>query len=400
MLAEFIDFVNTEKWDLDAIQISEVLWFVQQVSPLVTVTDNIPEDEQESLESEDFTESNSEPAVIVQPNFVPPRYPLTIESESPEINISNAVSEQIESPETTTSNPVSEQTAFPPEIEKLPIKLPDTGIFRNTLQLGRLAKPLKKKINSRIVQELDIKETVRRSAELSTPQFPIYFPVLTPKKEHWLDVALLIEDSESMILWQSLLKEVREFLENLGAFRDIKCYRIKWDGDLLQINSFHSFSYPFTPQQLNVHGGRRLILLISDCISPAWTSHKFIEILQEWSNKQILTLLNPFPFGMWKRTNLDYSIKIRLGNDKQELPTQQWEAIPLESWQLKGVDQQTLVKLPILSLESESMAAWVNVMMGKGTSWCAGVWLRYQEEEEEEDQEEEDQDIIKQINSF
>ncbi|MFM7792469.1 MAG: hypothetical protein ACKO90_31700, partial [Microcystis panniformis] len=88
-------------------------------------------------------------------------------------------------PLTSPSNKPVSSTPIEPNpypTEQLPIKLPDTGIFRNTLELGRLLKPLKQKINSRIAQELNIKETVRRSAELSTPTQPRYFPVLTPKK--------------------------------------------------------------------------------------------------------------------------------------------------------------------------------------------------------------------------
>ena len=410
MLKQFIAFLDAEEWDLDSMQIAEVLWFVQQVSPLVPEIDERGRGG-ETSESEDLRESSGEQVVIfafliliqsglyrlalllLRDNsednkkvFPPPQYPLTIPSSS----------------QSASPTPI-EQTFFP--TEKLPIKLPDTGIFRNTLELGRLTKPLKQKIDSRIAQELDVKETVKRSAELSTPQFPRYFPILTPTKESWLDVALLIEDSESMILWQSLLREVQDFLEHLGAFRDIKPYRLKWDdhSQTLQISSFHSSSNSLSPPRLNVPDGRRLILIVSDCISPAWIRDKFINVLQQWSTKGLLTLLNPFPERMWERTNLDYSIRIRLGNEKKGLPSQKWSAIPLESWQTKGVDEQTLVKLPILSLEPESMGAWVNVMMGKGTSLCSGVWLGSNfmyPEPEEEDEDEESFTPSQQINNF
>ncbi len=407
MLKQFIAFLDAEEWELDSMQIAEILWFVQQVSPLVPETDEsvqrpeTPESEDlrgEIPESEDLIEGSGKQEDKSENN-------KKAEEQSFPVSLPQNSSTIPQSSQSASPTPI-EQTSLP--TEKLPIKLPDTGIFCNTLELGRLTKPLKQKINSRIAQELNVKETVRRSAELSTPKFRCYFPVLTPKKERWLDVALLIEDSESMILWQSLLKEVQDFLEHLGAFRDIKPYRMNWDDDKknLQISSFHSLSNYLSPQRLNDPGGRRLILIVSDCISSAWTSDKFIEILKEWSTKGLLTLLNPFPERMWERTNLDYSIKIRLGNEKKGLPSQKWSAIPLESWQVKGVDEQTkqtLVKLPILSLEPESMGAWVNVMMGKGTSLCSGVWLgsnfMYPEDEEEDD-DDENLTPLQQINNF
>ncbi|MCL2939112.1 MAG: hypothetical protein MGU50_22575, partial [Trichodesmium sp. MAG_R02] len=296
----------------------------------------------------------------------------------------------------------TEEKSFPKQ--KLPIKLPDTVIFRNTLELSRFIRLLKQKVNSRVAQELDVNETAKISAELSTLNFPRYFPVLSPKQERWLDVALLIEDTDSMILWQSLLTEVRDFLEHLGAFRDIKLYRIKWDNnsEILQIYHFYSPSITLSPQELNSSNSRRLILMLSDCISLAWINHKFINILQQWATKEKLTLLSPFPERMWEGTNLCYSIRLRLGNNQKEKSTQKWQAVAVEFWQGKYLNQQT-VKLPILNLERESMEAWVNVMVGKGTSWCAGAGLGSElmvSEPEEEEEEEEPLTPREQINNF
>ena len=442
MLEQFVAFVDTEKWELDSIQIAEVLWFVRTVNPLIRgeadgayqfcllaflkgvenlglclVWGTILEKwETPKIE---FTKYQQELMMItlfwtlIEKGLYSLALLLFLEKKGVGKKLTKPPLSELKYPLTSPSNKPVSSTAIEPNpypTEQLPIKLPDTGIFRNTLELGRLLKPLKQKINSRIAQELNIKETVKRSAELSTPTQPRYFPVLTPKKERWLDVALLIEDSKSMILWQSLLKEVQDFLEHLGAFRDIKPYRMNWD-DLtktLQISSFYSFSQYLSPQTLNAPGSRRLILIVSDCISPTWISEQFIDILQQWSSQSLLTVLNPFPERIWERTNLDYAIKIRLGNKKKGLTPQSWQAIPLESWQVKGFDKQALlklVKLPIVSLESESIKAWVNVIMGKGISWCSGVWLgsnfmySYEEEEEEED-DEKSLTTLQQINNF
>ncbi|MCZ8117221.1 MAG: formylglycine-generating enzyme family protein [Microcystis sp. LE18-22.4A] len=440
MLEQFVAFVDTEKWELDSIQIAEVLWFVRTVNPLIRgeadgayqfcllaflkgvenlglclVWGTILE-KWETPQIE-FTKYQQELMMItlfwtlIEKGLYSIALLLFLEKKGVGKKLTKPPLSELKYPLTSPSNKPVSSTAIEPNpypTEQLPIKLPDTGIFRNTLELGRLLKPLKQKINSRIAQELNIKETVKRSAELSTPTQPRYFPVLTPKKERWLDVALLIEDSKSMILWQSLLKEVQDFLEHLGAFRDIKPYRMNWD-DLtktLQISSFYSFSQYLSPQTLNAPGSRRLILIVSDCISPAWISEQFIDILQQWSSQSLLTVLNPFPERIWERTNLDYAIKIRLGNKKKGLTPQSWQAIPLESWQIKGFDKQALlklVKLPIVSLESESIKAWVNVIMGKGISWCSGVWLgsnfMYSYEEEEED-DEKSLTTLQQINNF
>ncbi|MCL2928611.1 MAG: formylglycine-generating enzyme family protein, partial [Trichodesmium sp. MAG_R01] len=395
MFEKFIAFIKTKEWQLDSMQIAEVLWFVHQVS----------EQKQEENNSQNLVSSNTEePAenfdqsYDFQPSKTASIQQQTTTKKTPTRSSSPPY------PLTTSSSNKSQNTEIQPTsltTEKLPIKLPDIAILRNTLELSRLIKPFKQKVNSRVAQELDINETAKISAELSTLNFPSYFPVLTPKQERWLDVVLLIEDSNSMILWQSLLTEVRDFLEHLGAFRDIKLYRIKWDNNSenLQIYPFHSPSLTLSPQELNSSDHRRLILMLSDCISLAWINQKFINTLQKWATKEKLTLLNPFPERMWENTNLCYAIRLRLGNDKKQNSTQKWEAIPVEYWQGKYLNQQT-VKLPILNLEPKSMAAWVNVMVGKGISWCAGAGLGLELMGPEPEEEEEPLTPREQINNF
>ena len=392
MFEKFIAFIKTKEWQLDSMQIAEVLWFVHQVS----------EQKQEENNSQNLVSSNTEELAENFDQSYDFQLSKTASIQQPKKTPTRSSSSQY--PLTTSSSNKSQNTEIQPTsltTEKLPIKLPDIAILRNTLELSRLIKPFKQKVNSRVAQELDVNETAKISAELSTLNFPRYFPVLTPKKERWLDVVLLIEDSDSMILWQSLLPEVRDFLEHLGAFRDIKLYRIKWDNNSenLQIYPFHSPSLTLSPQELNSSDHRRLILMLSDCISLAWINQKFINILQKWATKEKLTLLNPFPERMWENTNLCYAIRLRLGNNKKQNLTQKWEAIPVEYWQEKYLNQQT-VKLPILNLEPKSMAAWVNVMVGKGISWCAGAGLGLELMGPEPEEEEEPLTPREQINNF
>ncbi|NEO98251.1 MAG: formylglycine-generating enzyme family protein [Symploca sp. SIO2E9] len=394
MLERLIEFMVEEGWDLTPSQIADVLWFWQQVEldtlgdlreNIVPVEGWIPRiwrklvDIFKSLESKEAKEENSSVSLPA--------------ASSPSLQLPS--SEHY--PLTTSAQDQS-------SVEEFPIKVPDTGILGNTLELGRTAKPLKQKINSRIAQELDILETVRQSAELSLPGFPVYFPVLSPKKVRWLDAVILIEKSESMLLWQPLLAEVQDFLENLGAFRDIKSYQISWDEiqDKLHIHPLQFPNQKIAPQCLIDASGRRLILIISDCISSAWYRGKYTQTLRQWGTKGFITLLNPFPESLWERTALGYGVKIRLGNQNQGLVSQQWQAIPFSSWEEHKINQQTSVKLPILSLERESMGAWVNVITGKGKSLCAGAWLTTNSLAEVNNQEEAAENLSpwQQINQF
>ena len=63
MLAQLIAFMDAEEWDLDSIQIAEILWFVQQVSPLVPKTDERGRGGK-TPEFEDLREDSGKQAVI------------------------------------------------------------------------------------------------------------------------------------------------------------------------------------------------------------------------------------------------------------------------------------------------------------------------------------------------
>jgi hypothetical protein len=63
MLKKFIAFMDTEEWNLDSMQIAEVLWFVQQVGSLVPENDERGRG-RETSESEDLRESSGKQVVI------------------------------------------------------------------------------------------------------------------------------------------------------------------------------------------------------------------------------------------------------------------------------------------------------------------------------------------------
>src|SRR6266545_329964 len=52
-------------------------------------------------------------------------------------------------------------------------------------------------------------------------------PVFTPAAERWFDVALVVEDAPSMVVWQQTIRELTMLLERQGAFRDVRRWRLR-----------------------------------------------------------------------------------------------------------------------------------------------------------------------------
>ncbi len=57
-------------------------------------------------------------------------------------------------------------------------------------------------------------------------QTDIWMPVLQPVSVPWLEVAVVVERSSSMYLWQQTVQELCLLLERQGAFRDVRLWHL------------------------------------------------------------------------------------------------------------------------------------------------------------------------------
>ncbi|ABG51369.1 hypothetical protein Tery_2135 [Trichodesmium erythraeum IMS101] len=130
MFEKFIAFIKTKEWQLDSMQIAEVLWFVHQVS----------EQKQEENNSQNLVSSNTEELAENFDQSYDFQLSKTASIQQPKKTPTRSSSSQY--PLTTSSSNKSQNTEIQPTsltTEKLPIKLPDIAILRNTLELSRLS---------------------------------------------------------------------------------------------------------------------------------------------------------------------------------------------------------------------------------------------------------------------
>jgi hypothetical protein len=165
----------------------------------------------------------------------------------------------------------------------LPIKVPTAQALRNKLEISRSLKPLKRRVPSRSEFILDEIATAERIAEEK-----LLLPVMCPARDRWLEVALVVDESVSMFLWQQTIKEFQQLLERHGAFRDVRTWGLFSDrdrkvwlpprsGKLSHQKKLHN------PRELIDPNGRRLFVIISDCVSPAWYNGAISKTLAAWA---------------------------------------------------------------------------------------------------------------------
>jgi formylglycine-generating enzyme required for sulfatase activity len=190
-----------------------------------------------------------------------------------------------------------------------PFQVPAARTIQNSLEIGRAMRPLKRKVPSTSRFILNEEATINRIIERD-----IWLPVTKPEPERWLNLELVVEESRSAFIWQELIDEFQQILENQGAFRRIRVWTIKsQNNNLMLIRRKKGGKLEQRQHQHRefIHPNKRgLTLLISDCVSPLWQNPTFHQWLKDWSESQPTAVVQLFPERLWDSTQLSLGRKL------------------------------------------------------------------------------------------
>src|SRR5262249_27738065 len=131
-----------------------------------------------------------------------------------------------------------------------------------------------------------------------------WHPILRPVLERWLDLAIVIDDGPSMEFWRATTQELRRLLERQGIGRDVRSWRLDTAvlGHVRLISAAGGGERH--PEEILDASGRRLVIIISDCVSPAWRGSAIGDLVQLWSRYQAVALVQMLPQRLWGQTAL------------------------------------------------------------------------------------------------
>ncbi|MGV9351083.1 FxSxx-COOH system tetratricopeptide repeat protein [Streptomyces spiralis] len=228
------------------------------------------------------------------------------------------------------------------------------GILRDPLRFARTLRPFNRRIPSRRHYTLDDERTAVRSAELGR-----WSPVLVDVPDRWFEVALVVEQSVSMALWRGVAHELAELLRRQGAFADV---RIWWldtrGGKSARLRSERGGPARDAGELLHPQG-RRLVLLMSDCVGDAWASGSVPRLLHRWARQAPVAVLQPLPSRLWDLCEA-VPRDLRVRAVAAGLPN----ALLLLRHDRRWVRPRAL-PVPVLELESAWFAGWARMVTGE-----------------------------------
>jgi hypothetical protein len=174
---------------------------------------------------------------------------------------------------------------------------PAVAALPHALALARALRPLRRAVQTYRELEFDELATVHLTAETRTLQ-----PAFSPVKDRWLDLALVFDQSPSMVVWESTIAEMVALAGRLNAFRDVRVWRMRPDTDgRTPVLSGGATDARRDPRELLDPRGRRLILMFSDCISAIWESTEIRRWLDLWGRREPVAIVQPLPQRLWHR---------------------------------------------------------------------------------------------------
>ena len=340
--------------DLNADQIADLLWLMTIVHP--------SQNESSNLDLATSLPFQSLPSVPLRPFGV--RSPLdTASSDSEET--ARRVPEEGAPLRPRRSGATGQTDKSLADRATQPIKVPDTASLRSPLALSRALRPLIRQVPTGAMQALDEAATVKRIAEEQ-----IWIPVTQPKLEPWLDVVIVVDENPSMQVWRKTVQDFRNLLTGYGAFRDVQLYglvcqhqhfylRPNWGSDDVA-------SELLKPECLIDPNQRRLILMVSDAVGPYWWNGDILSILQRWSSRGMVAMIQMLPEWLWERTALREADRVLLGAADAGVVNRQL---------LSEEESEGRVVMPVLALESDWLLSWSRMVAGVGSEGIYGRLL-------------------------
>ncbi|MCZ8121404.1 MAG: formylglycine-generating enzyme family protein [Microcystis sp. LE18-22.4A] len=251
----------------------------------------------------------------------------------------------------------------------------------SSLSLARALKTLLRRVPTQDCPS--ILDEVRTVESFAATDQKILNPVFKPTLEPWLELALVFDRSPSMDIWHQTLTDLKTVLQHYGIFRDVQVWQLafKENNLFLYKGLSKTNSRVYHPKELLNPNGRRLIVVVSDCVASYWRDGRMFPLLKLWSQSSPLAILQMLPEWLWLKTGLGLGAKVTLFSDEPGLTNSRLKFRDVLIWE-NVFREQNRLQIPVFTLEPLSVERWSSVVVGRSDTKVAGFVLTPDTKEE------------------
>ncbi|WP_314172040.1 SAV_2336 N-terminal domain-related protein [Streptomyces winkii] len=291
-LADLISRMREAGWEPSAEEVAEALWLARWASAdadEAVSPDPVPDGEEEG-------EAAAEPS---RPGSQPPP------DERPSEDETGARPPARHTPSLSTVSLYAPDRHGGAPSSAFPVRAPAASTLPGLLGLQRAMRPLLG-YRSRVPSVTRVLDEAA-SAELSARSGAVR-PVFGPSRRPDAELLLLMDASATTSVWQLTFEKLRQTCERLGAFRDVQALCLHRGGPglapLIGTGPDRSATRLRPADQYRDTTGRRLTLVVSDCVGSLWQDGGAQRMLHRWSGSSPLAVVQPLPPRLWPRTAL------------------------------------------------------------------------------------------------
>lgn len=248
-------------------------------------------------------------------------------------------------------------------LDRLGVAAPHRFALPRRREIERALKPLRRRFRTARRRELDVAATVDHFCDTG-----IMAPVLRRAKEPWLDATLVVDRGPSMEIWRDAADEFANLVERSGVFRNVRRWTVDTrhepptlSPDVARRRTSHRADELIDPS------GRRLIILLSDGIAPAWKQRGAWSALKTWGRWSSTVIIRPLAESVAPRTPLG------AGNIRVSAP---WAAAPTSHllkkrpwWFNTAVNDV----VPLVPFTPAAIGRWARFVAGAAGSTLAAA---------------------------
>ncbi|KRB70006.1 hypothetical protein ASE03_25445 [Kitasatospora sp. Root187] len=251
------------------------------------------------------------------------------------------------------------------------------------LGLARALRPLRRPLRNPVgrVERAGLDEEATAD---STADVGVLLPVWRQEQQRRFSVDLLVDTGATMAVWHGLAGEFATLLERHGAFVDVRCWSLDTDHAVPHLTPFRrrsrrprAASQPSGPARnwarpLADPLGRRILLVLTDGVGPAWYGEELPAFLARALGGRPAAVLQVLPRRLWHRTALRPApVEGRAATHGQSAPVLRSDAaLPGIPRGPRGSAARAAVRwLPVLEIDAEWLAPWAEVVAGRASGW-------------------------------
>lgn len=190
-------------------------------------------------------------------------------------------------------------------------------------------------------------------------------PVLRPLPDRWLDVAVVVEQSASMVIWQETVVEFLRLLAQLGAFRTLRLWHLATDeaGTVGLYAPDHATRH--SPRELIAPNGRCLILVVTDGVSGSWRNGKPQSLLADWRKTNLVTFIHLLPSHFWERTALGQGLWVQVQTASATTAPPNSQLAITYPWTMEEAERPPEpTPYPVVPLQASLLTFWAKLVAG------------------------------------